>query len=368
MCRHLSKTFCVHVLAPHAHGAATEEQLDGIQVTRYRYFISRWQNIAYEGGILANLKQKPIRYGLLPFFILTQLIALVHLLRRYQYDCIHAHWMIPQGLIALIARFFIKSPPPLVVTSHGSDLFSLKGAIFNRLKRFIVLRSAVVTVVSNAMMNAMHQIHVEKNKVHVIPMGVDLQNRFVPNGRRQTTGKLLFVGRLIKNKGITYLIDALPSILEKHPEAVLRIVGEGQEKENITKHISELNLNKNVEFMGPVENDSLPEIYRSSDVVVFPSIFAEGFGLVLVEALGCECATVVTDLPAMRDIIHDGRSALVVHQRDVTQLAQKVILLLKDPKLRQALGKQGRKDVLERFDWEIVTQKYTTLIHSSLRD
>ena len=364
MCRRLSKTFCVHVLAPHAYGAAIEEQLDGIQVTRYRYFISRWQTIAYQGGILANLKQKPIRYGLLPFFIIAQLFTLVHLLRRYQYDCIHAHWMIPQGLIALIARYFIKSPPPIIVTSHGSDLFSLKGAIFNCLKRFVVLRSTAVTVVSNAMMNAMRQMNVDKDKVHVIPMGVDLQNRFVPNERQGATGKLLFVGRLIKNKGIDYLIEALPSILKKHPEAVLRIVGEGQEKESITKQISELNLSNNVELIGPVENDSLPELYRSSDVVVFPSIFAEGFGLVLVEALGCECATVVTDLPAMRDIIHDEKSALVVRQQDAAQLAQKVIRLLKDPKLRRTIGKQGRKDVLKRFDWEVVTEKYATLIHS----
>ena len=364
MCRRLSKTFCVHVLAPHAHGAATKEQLDKIQVTRYRYFISRWQNIAYQGGILANLKQKPVRYSLLPFFILAQLIALVHLLRRYQFDCIHAHWMIPQGLIALIARYFIKSPPPIIVTSHGSDLFSLTGAIFNYLKRFVVLHSTAVTVVSNAMMNAMPQMNVDKNKVHVIPMGVDLQNRFLPNGKQRATGKLLFVGRLIKNKGIDYLIEALPSILKKHPKAVLRIVGEGQEKESIKKQISKLNLRKNVEFIGPVENDSLPELYRSSDVVVFPSIFAEGFGLVLVEALGCECATVVTDLPAMRDIIHDGKSALVVRQRDAAQLAQKVIRLLEDPKLRKTIGKQGRKDVLKRFDWEVVTEKYATLIHS----
>ena len=367
LCRRLSKTLCVHVLAPHAYGAAVEEQLDGILVTRYRYFFSRWQNIAYQGGILQNLKHKPIRYGLLPFFILAQLIALVHLLRRHQYDCIHAHWMIPQGLIALIARLFLKSPPPLIVTSHGSDLYSLQGKVFNRLKRFVVLNSTAVTVVSNAMMDVIRQMCVDKSNVHVIPMGVDLQNRFIPTNSRDTTGLLLFVGRLIKNKGIAYLIEALPLILEKHPHAILRIVGEGKEKEQIKRRILELNLKKSIEFVGPVENDSLPKLYRSSDVVVFPSIFAEGFGLVLVEALGCECATVVTDLPAMRDIIHDGKSALVVRQRDVEQLAQKVILLLEDSKLRQSLGKQGREDVLKRFDWDIVTKQYATLIHSSLK-
>ncbi len=68
LCRRLTDEFHVHVLAPHASGAETEEQLAGIQVTRYRYFFSRWESLAYNGGILANLKQNPLRFGLIPFF------------------------------------------------------------------------------------------------------------------------------------------------------------------------------------------------------------------------------------------------------------------------------------------------------------
>jgi glycosyltransferase involved in cell wall biosynthesis len=102
---------------------------------------------------------------------------------------------------------------------------------------------------------------------------------------------------------------------------------------------------------------------------VFPSIIAgdgdrEGFGLVLVEALGCKCATVVTDLPAMHDIVRNGRSALVIPERDSARLAEKVNLLLDDAELRQKLGEQGRADVLERFDWEVIDRRYTDLISS----
>ena len=106
-------------------------------------------------------------------------------------------------------------------------------------------------------------------------------------------------------------------------------------------------------------------------MVVFPSVIAEdgdqeGLGLVLVEALGCECATVVTDLPAMQDIIVDGKTGLVVPQKNVEKLAEKVIWLLEDPNLRQSLGKDGRRYVLKHYDWDHIATKYVALIESIL--
>jgi glycosyltransferase involved in cell wall biosynthesis len=372
LCRRLSKTFSVHVLAPHAFGAVVEDQIEGIRVTRYRYFFSRWENLAFHGGILANLKQSRSRYGLVPFFIMAQLVVLIRLLNRYQFACIHAHWLIPQGLIAITACLFIKSAPPVIVTSHGGDLFGLKGFVFNRLKRFVALQSAAVTVVSHAMRDVLQELRIADSRINVIPMGVDLCNRFVPAVQRSASGALLFVGRLVEKKGLKYLIEALPLILKEHPNATLRIVGDGQEKERILERILELGLGEHIEFLGAVANETLPEIYHSSDVVVFPSVVAsdgdrEGFGLVLVEALGCECATVVTDLPAMRDIIYNGKSALVVPQKDANLLAGKINLLIDDDNLRQSLGQQGRQYVLERFDWDIITNQYQDLIRSVMK-
>jgi glycosyltransferase involved in cell wall biosynthesis len=85
---------------------------------------------------------------------------------------------------------------------------------------------------------------------------------------------------------------------------------------------------------------------------------------VLVEALGCECAAIVTDLPAMQDIIVDGKTGLVVPQKNIRKLAEKVILLLEDQKLRESLGREGRRHVLRNFDWMIIAEKYRKLIES----
>ena len=106
LCQSLAKENTVHVIAPHARNAATEELLDGIKVFRFRYFLEPWQTLAYDGGILPNLKEKPLRFLLIPFFLASQWLLAVRLLRRHHYDIIHAHWIIPQGLVAILAAFF----------------------------------------------------------------------------------------------------------------------------------------------------------------------------------------------------------------------------------------------------------------------
>jgi len=369
LCRRLAERFRIHVLAPHAPGSSLVEDIDGIRVTRYRYSASRWENLAYCGGILANLKQNPLRYGMIPFFILFQLQAIQDLLRRYRFDLIHAHWLIPQGLCAAIFRNRSDSSPPLLCTSHGGDLFGLNGKFMDGMKRWVIKNASAVTTVSSAMGNAADTLQIDMKKVHVIPMGVDLQQRFVPPHRPRCGKKLLFVGRLVEKKGLTYLIDALPLVLAKHPEATLTVIGEGPEKNRLLRRVSEVGIQTQITFKGAIKNASLPGYYQDSDIVVFPSVIAndgdrEGFGLVLVEALGCACAAVVTDLPAMRDIVEDGRNALVVRQKDARQIAEAVIQLLDHPQHCQRLGEAGRLTVLGKYDWAVIAEQYGNLIDS----
>lgn len=360
----LKAHYQIHVLAPHYPGSKKEEYLSGIYVKRFRYFIKPWERLAYQGGILSNLRQHPWRYGLLPFFFIGELFALIRLLKKYKFHLIHAHWLIPQGLAATLACRFVKSAPPLLCTSHGSDLFALQSPINKMMKRYIVSKTTAVTVVSNPMREEILKLNVGHDKVYVIPMGVDLQNRFIPPEMRNDSGSLLFVGRLIETKGLQYLLDALPLILKRHPEVCLHIAGDGPEKDTLKSRCDELRISDHVRFLGAVKNYLLPGLYQASNVLVFPSIIAEGFGLVLVEALGCQCAAVATDLPALRDIIVNGKTGLVVPQKDIQQIAEKVILLLDDCELGRSLGKEGRRFVLKHYDWSIIEQKYVDLIES----
>lgn len=367
LCNRLKTDYSIHVLAPHFPGAEIEANFAGIHVKRFRYFFNSLEKLAYHGGILAKLKKNPFLYGLLPFFVVGELLALIRLLQRYRFHLIHAHWLIPQALVAILACSLTRSKIPLFFTSHGGDLFGLQGILMNSIKRWVILKSDSLTVVSRSMSKEVKRLGADHKRVHVIPMGVDLKKRFVPAKSRRNKDYLLFVGRLVEKKGLRYLIDALPLVLQRYPQANLRIAGDGPERRKLEFKCAELGITDRVMFLGAVRYNLLPELYRTSDVVVFPSIIAEGgdqegFGLVLVEALGCECATVTTDLPAMKDIITHGKTGIVVPQQNVEKLAEKIIRLLDDPVFRRSLGKEGRRFVLERYDWNRIASQYKMLI------
>ena len=264
LCRRLKENYRIHVLAPHAPGALLEEQFDNIQVTRYRYFFKGWERLAYQGGILANLKQQPLRFGLVPFFGLFQMGAILKLLRRYHFDLIHAHWLIPQGLCATIARRLVNPAPPLLCTSHGGDLFGLNGEFMTRLKRCVLNDATAVTTVSQAMRDAIRPLGVDMEKIKVIPMGVDLQNLFIPPKNRRESKSILFVGRVVEKKGLRFLIEAMPAILEKHPDAKLRVAGDGQELTVIKNLANNLGVDGRIQFLGALANETLPEAVSDS--------------------------------------------------------------------------------------------------------
>ena len=371
LCHQLGKHYKIHVLAPHYPNALLTEEINGINVTRFRYFLESYETLAFQGGILPNLKASPWKFSLIPFFICAELIALICLLRRHPIDIIHAHWLIHQGIIALWARLFRKTKLFVLCTSHGGDLFGLKGPFFKCLKRYVLSNADAVTVVSNTMRDEAHKLIRNKKNIHVIPMGVDLQKTFIPPAKRQEGNVMLFIGRLVEKKGLKYVLEALPLIFERFPKTKLLIAGDGTEKSSLIEYAKTLGIIDHLIFLGAVPHDTLPALYQKADVVVFPSVIAqdgdrEGFGLVLVEALGCESATISTDLPAMRDIVVNEENAIVVQQKSPEQIANAAIRLFENPELRLFLGKNGRRFVLDLFDWSVIANRYDQVIQSLL--
>jgi len=368
LCRRLTPHFEVHVSAPHAPGAHPSETLNGVHVHRFRYFPDCGERLAYEGGILPKLRKKPLLLACLPFFLAAQLRSAVLLCRRHRIKVIHAHWILPQGAIALITRRLSKGGARVLCTLHGADLYGLRGGLFNRLRRAIVNGAERLTVVSRAMQR---DLAGEPGKVAVVPMGVDLQGRFTPGPEPRRRQSLLFVGRMVEKKGLRYLLEAMPSIIRRCPDASLRIAGSGPLQSVFERMSRDMGLQDRVQFMGPVANTELPRLYRGAEVVVFPSVISaggdrEGFGLVLVEAMGCGCAVAASDLPAVRDILRPWETGAVFPPADAGQLAVVVARLLLDPALRETLARNGRAFVREHFDWDLIAHRYKGLLDELL--
>ena len=365
----LTGLFDIYVLCPHAPGTKTTELMSGVRVKRFRYFFAPCETLAYAGGILNRFRQNFLFYFMVPFFLLGEFAATVRCLRTEKPDIINAHWLIPQGLVAVLAKAVTGSKAPLVCTLHGGDIFGLKGVILDALKKFVLRKCAAVNVVSSAMAETVKALGIDDERINIAPMGVDLLNSFIPGDIEKNPESLLFVGRFAEKKGLIYLINAMPLVLEKHPDARLTLIGHGPLEEVIKSRIRELNIQHAVIFGGAVHNNELPAIYQRAQIVIFPSIIdsrgdTEGFGLVMVEAMGCGCAVIASDLPAIHDSVIDGQTGLLARQKDSRDLAEKINHLLDNPEKCSRLSSQARSYILERYDWKITAARYAAVFNS----
>lgn len=364
--KRLATEFNIIILAPHATGAAIEEQWDGMQIYRYRYAPEKWQTLTYNGGISANLKQDPWKFLLLPLFFLGQWWALRKVLHHYNVDAIHTHWLIPQGLVAAFTLLGHRKNIKLVCTSHGGDLFGLQGKISTFLKRWVINHCHALTVVSQAMLiKAKELTHNQYQAIHVIPMGTDLTHTFVPNPTiKRATNQLLFVGRLVEKKGLTYLLQALHQLQPNFPNLELIIAGSGPLKDQLIQQTQKLGIAHQVKFVGRLTHTELVTLYQTATLAVFPFIQThdgdmEGLGLVVVEAMGCGCPVVASDLPAVRDVINNGNNGILVEPNNSRILAVSIENFLQLSIKNELIDSMT---ILKKFDWLNIVDLYKNMI------
>ena len=205
-------------------------------------------------------------------------------------------------------------------------------------------------------------------QLQTLSMGVDTSTQFSPDPAvSRTDNEILFVGRLVEKKGCAYLVEAMPAILRRYPSSRLSIVGSGPEQTALHRQVEHMGIAHAVTFYGAASNAEIPDWYRRATVFVAPSIVTaagdqEGLGLVLVEALACECPVVASDLPAIRDVVMDGVNGLLCQPRDSAELAARIGYLFEHPELRRSMGRAGRQYVQSRFDWTTVSSRYAALI------
>jgi glycosyltransferase involved in cell wall biosynthesis len=361
--RRLCESFEVVVLAPHAASAAVEEVLDGVRVVRFRYAPERWEKLVNDGGIVANLRKYPAKYLLLPLFCFGQLFAALRMLHRWRPKIVHAHWLLPQGLTAAIARRLLGGPP-FLVTSHGADLYALRTPPLPTIKRWVADGAGGITVVSHSMKVELERIGIDASMTDVQSMGVDLTTLFKPDPAvLREDDSLLFVGRLVEKKGLRHLIAAMPKMLRHRSGLRLRVAGFGPEEEVLRAQCLALGLEDTVQFLGPVAQAELPMLYRRASVFVAPFVEAasgdqEGLGLVMIEAAGCGCPVIASDLPAVRDVLDDR-----VPPGDPDALASAVLsLLAESADVRQAKAEALRQRLLAQFDWHAVAERYAQVL------
>jgi len=361
LCSRLTDEFSVHVVTPHSEGAQRYEEMDGVKIHRFVYAPPALERLVYPGGMLTNVRLHPWTVLLLPFFFLSLLWVTLRVARRQDVVLLHAHWLIPQGLAVLLLRPLLRRQS-LLVTSHGADVYGLRGDLFGYLKKKVWAVADAVTVVSKAMVKEVTGM-IDPARLSVAPMGVDLQQRFVCSEPIEGRSDVIFVGRLVEKKGVDVLLRGVAELAPEFSGLRLRIIGDGPYREDLLRLTDKLGIASQVDFIGAVPNDQIPGWLNRHAVAVVPSVVAaggdqEGLGLVSVEAMGCGCAVLASDLPAIHDVVEQGRTGLFFEPGNPRALADGLRRLLANEELRCELAAAGGLSVREKFDWSSVAAKY----------
>ena len=270
---------------------------------------------------------------------------------------IHANKHFSTDVGALIAR--VKNTP-LVYSPHaGTFGKSLLGRIHNQTIGRVALSAEVVVCVSEYEKGLIKASGVGVKRFEVLPNGVDagvykslaLNKKSEALARRGPT--VLYLGRLSSHKGIDTLIDAMPLVLGRIPEVRFVIAGPG-EIPNLKTQIS--NLGKNALFLGEVSEEEKISLMQKASVFVLPSR-SEAFGITVIEAMAAGCPVVVSDLPALTEIVEHEKTGLVFPVDEAKALADRILKLLSDHELSQKVSKNAKEKVQEKYNWEKIINR-----------
>jgi glycosyltransferase involved in cell wall biosynthesis len=175
-----------------------------------------------------------------------------------------------------------------------------------------------------------------------------------------------YIGRIVSEKGVGYLLESIPSILRRFPRTCFAFAGKGPETAKLVNQANHLKVRPNVIFTGLLDTDSLAKLYSISDLIVAPQIIFEAFGRSILEAMLASKPVITTNVGAPKEFVSHKKTGIVIPACDSNAIAEWTIKLLEDNELRQTLGANARIYAESMFSPEIVLQKIECLYRSVL--
>jgi colanic acid/amylovoran biosynthesis glycosyltransferase len=327
-----------------------------LSVRRFRYFPRRWEDLA-DGAILENLRARKSRWLQVGPFFVAEVVALRRVVREVRPDVLHVHWLIPQGVAALVGGCKL----PMLVTTLGGDLYGLHDPVSKRLITHVLGRAAMVTTMNEDMRQRLIELGARAEQVTVLPMGADVDGiRELASGTKRIDGQILFVGRLVEKKGTAVLLAALRQLAGENYE--LHIVGDGP----LRQKLEGLGAGLPVKFLGALRRPELAREYAAASVVVFPSVRAasgdqDGLPVALLEAMAAGRPVIASALPGLAEAVEDGVSGRVVPSGDAAALASAIQSVLSDDGEAQRLGR-GASERAESYSVRSVGDQYIAIL------
>jgi glycosyltransferase involved in cell wall biosynthesis len=344
----------VTVVVPHHKGVKPEETWDGIRIKRFKYLPENMENMAYSGGLLPGLKKNPLKIFKIPFFVYSMYRETLETVSEEQFDLVNFHWLFPAAFWA--KRFSRKSRVPMVFTGHGTDIHLATKSPFNKFAESALAISRGLTLNSEYMRDILKELPLPPN-IAVIPMGTDVE-KFRPGGNEASESeKILYIGRLIKQKGVDILLEAYKKARDSFSGATMEIIGYGPEKESLINYARTLGISENVKFSDAVSHEMLIEKYRSARLLALPSLVGEGFGMTVAEAAACGIPTITFGLGGTGELVVNNETGMIVDQ-NAESLGEGMIRLFSDDELTDRLGRNARERIEHYYSWDIISEKF----------
>ncbi|MCS7140492.1 MAG: glycosyltransferase family 4 protein [Candidatus Nezhaarchaeota archaeon] len=296
------------------------------------------------------------------------------------FSIIHAHdWLTATAGIAL--KHILRRP--LISTMHSTEYGRRGGLIRDVLQRHIhdmewwlTYESWKVIVCSNYMKSELRRsLSVPDDKVVVIPNGVnpisiptftnlhEFRRKYAEDWEKI----VLFVGRIVYEKGPHTLIDATLQLLSRRQDLKVVIVGEGPMRKELMNKVDRSGFKHKFYFTGFIEDIELTRLYMVSDVAVFPSLY-EPFGIVALEAMSAGKPLIVSDVGGLSEIVVDGFNGLKVPVGDVNALSSALEYLIGNPDIAKRMGENGARRAREVYSWDVIGEKTLEVYHKVLQE
>lgn len=297
-------------------------------------------------------------------------LKVAKVLKGEKIDIIHTHNTQPflDGTLAAI----MSGVKAVIHTDHCRSFPDKKRYMF---AEWLMSHYAykVVGVSDHTTENLVKYEHITRKKLMTIPNGIDISKYDTEIDRDakkndigiNNSGFIIGMGvRLSKQKGITYLLKSMPEIINAFPDITLVIAGDGEERVNLEKETTDLNINDNVIFTGP--RLDIHELLKLFDLYVLPSIF-EGLPMVLLESMAAGCPIVATDVGGNSTAIKHRINGSLVESENPKAFAEEVIHVLNDEDLRRQYIEKSHVMMKELFSADIMTRQYENLYLKALK-
>ncbi len=356
----------VHVVTCEFPGAPAHEVIDGVEVYRIDAYKNPSPDFASWIYLMNMNMQKEA--------------ATIAAKIENKIDVFHAHdWLVATAGIGL-KHVFRK---PLLVTIHSTEMGRRDGVhtqtekMIHETEAWLTYEAWKVICCSNYMVaHARWVFGLPEDKLVMVPNGVN--SRVYQSIKKGEEKKIrakfalpeekivLYVGRLVYEKGIHILVNAAPRILEK-VNAKFIIVGSGYMKEQLWEIVKSMNLEHKVLFAGFLEDEILLKLQKYADVSIVPSLF-EPFGIVALEAMAAGSPTVVSDTGGLSEIVDHDLTGVKVYPNDPESLAWGVIKILSDEKYGAYIRKNAYKKIKDKYDWKKKALKTKKIYNSVLSE